>query len=30
VTVTDEIRGQTLTVTEPFAVAQAQRARLFR
>jgi len=25
VTVTDEIRGQTLTVTEPFAVAEAQR-----
>jgi len=25
VTVTDEIRGQTVTVTEPFAVAEAQR-----
>jgi VWFA-related protein len=30
VTVTDEIRGQTLTVTEPFAVAEAQRVRFFQ
>ena len=30
VTVTDEIRGQTLAVTEPFAVAEAQRVRFFQ
>jgi VWFA-related protein len=30
VTVTDEIRGQTVTVREPFAVAEAQRVRFFQ